>query len=31
VMGVAGGSGSGKTPVVRAIVESLGPELVIVL
>ena len=31
VIGVAGGSGSGKTTVVRAIVESLGPEQVIVL
>lgn len=26
VIGVAGGSGSGKTTVVRAIVEALGPE-----
>ena len=31
VIGVAGGSGSGKTTVVRTIVESLGPEQVIVL
>ena len=31
VIGVAGGSGSGKTTVVRRIVESLGPEDVIVL
>ena len=31
VIGVAGGSGSGKTTVVRAIVESLGPDQVIVL
>ena len=31
VIGVAGGSGSGKTNVVRTIVESLGPEQVIVL
>jgi uridine kinase len=31
VIGVAGGSGSGKTTVVRQIVESLGPEQVIVL
>ena len=28
VIGVAGGSGSGKTTVVRRIVESLGPEQV---
>src|SRR5918994_5336382 len=31
VVGVAGGSGSGKTTVVRRIVESLGPEDVTVL
>ena len=31
VIGVAGGSGSGKTTVVRRIVNSLGPEQVIVL
>ena len=31
VIGVAGGSGSGKTTVVRQIVESLGPDQVIVL
>lgn len=31
VIGVAGGSGSGKTTVVRRIVESLGPERVTVL
>ena len=31
VIGVAGGSGSGKTTVVRHIVDSLGPEQVIVL
>lgn len=31
VIGVAGGSGSGKTTVVRRIVESLGPEHVTVL
>ncbi|MGH9347869.1 MAG: uridine kinase [Vicinamibacterales bacterium] len=31
VIGVAGGSGSGKTTVVRRIVESLGPDQVIVL
>jgi len=31
VIGVAGGSGSGKTTVVRRIVESLGAEQVIVL
>ena len=31
VIGVAGGSGSGKTTVVRQIAESLGPEHVIVL
>jgi uridine kinase len=31
VIGVAGGSGSGKTTVVRRIVESLGPDEVIVL
>src|SRR5687768_8445093 len=31
VIGVAGGSGSGKTTVVRRIVESLGPEQVTVL
>ena len=31
VIGVAGGSGSGKTTVVRQIVESLGPDEVIVL
>jgi uridine kinase len=31
VIGVAGGSGSGKTTVVRRIVESLGPERVNVL
>jgi len=31
VIGVAGGSGSGKTTVVRRIVESLGAEQVTVL
>lgn len=31
VIGVAGGSGSGKTTVVRRIVESLGPEHATVL
>ena len=31
VIGVAGGSGSGKTTVVRRIVESLGPDDVVVL
>jgi uridine kinase len=31
VIGVAGGSGSGKTTVVRQIVDSLGPDQVIVL
>jgi len=31
VIGVAGGSGSGKTTVVRRIVDSLGPERVVVL
>lgn len=31
VIGVAGGSGSGKTTVVRAIVEALGPEDVTVI
>ena len=31
IVGVAGGSGSGKTTVVRRIVESLGPEEVTVL
>ena len=31
VIGVAGGSGSGKTTVVRRIVDSLSPEQVIVL
>lgn len=31
VIGVAGGSGSGKTTVVRRIVESLGPDGVTVL
>ncbi len=31
VVGVAGGSGSGKTTVVRRIVESLGPDQVTVL
>ena len=31
VVGVAGGSGSGKTTVVRRIVESLGPEEVTLL
>jgi uridine kinase len=31
IVGVAGGSGSGKTTVVRRIVESLGPEDVTVL
>ena len=31
VIGVGGGSGSGKTTVVRRIVESLGPEQVTVL
>ena len=28
VIGVAGGSGSGKTTVVRRIVEALGPDCV---
>jgi uridine kinase len=31
VIGIAGGSGSGKTTVVRRIVESLGPDQVTVL
>src|SRR4051794_34646476 len=31
VIGVAGGSGSGKTTVVRRIAESLGPEQVVLL
>jgi uridine kinase len=31
VIGVAGGSGSGKTTVVRRIIESLGPDEVVVL
>jgi uridine kinase len=31
VIGVAGGSGSGKPTVVRRIVDSLGPERVVVL
>jgi len=31
IIGVAGGSGSGKSTVVRRIVESLGPERVTVL
>ena len=31
VIGVAGGSGSGKTTVVRRIVESLGPDQVTLL
>ena len=31
VIGVAGGSGSGKTTVVRRIVDSVGPEHVVVL
>jgi uridine kinase len=31
VIGVAGGTGSGKTTVVRAIVEALGPEDVTVI
>ena len=31
IIGVAGGSGSGKTTVVRRIVESLGPDRVTVL
>jgi len=31
VIGVAGGSGSGKTTVVRKIVDSLGPEQVTLL
>jgi uridine kinase len=31
VIGVAGGSGSGKTTVVRHIVDSLGPDQVTVL
>jgi len=31
VIGVAGGSGSGKTTVVRKIVDSLGPERVTLL
>jgi len=31
VIGVAGGSGSGKTTVVRRIVDSLGPDEVVVL
>jgi len=31
IIGVAGGSGSGKTTVVRAIIDSLGPDQVTVL
>ena len=31
VIGVAGGSGSGKTTVVRRIVEALGPDCVSIL
>ena len=31
VIGVAGGSGSGKTTVVRRIIESLGPDAAVVL
>jgi uridine kinase len=31
VIGVAGGSGSGKTTVVRRIIDSIGPEQVAVL
>src|SRR4026209_814389 len=31
VIGVAGGSGSGKTTVVRRIVEALGPDSVSIL
>ena len=31
VIGVAGGSGSGKTTVVRRIIESIGPDEVAVL
>lgn len=31
MIGVAGGSGSGKTTVVRRIVDSLGPDQVVVL
>ena len=31
VIGVAGGSGSGKTTVVRRIVDSLGPDQVTVV
>jgi uridine kinase len=31
VIGVAGGSGSGKTTVVRRIIESIGPDQVAVL
>ena len=31
VIGVAGGSGSGKTTVVRRIVDSLGPDQVTLL
>ena len=31
VIGVAGGSGSGKTTVVRRIVDSVGPDQVVVL
>jgi uridine kinase len=31
VIGVAGGSGSGKTTVVRRIIESIGPDAVTVL
>ena len=31
VIGVAGGSGSGKTTVVRRIIDSMGPEQVAVL
>ena len=31
IIGVAGGSGSGKTTVVRRIAQTLGPERVTVL
>jgi uridine kinase len=31
IIGVAGGSGSGKTTVVRRIIDSLGPDEVTVL
>jgi len=31
LIGVAGGSGSGKTTVVRRIVDAIGPDDVVVL